>query len=127
MSRKILVVDDEESVRKSFLLALETSGYRVDTAPAGEEGVAMFEKESYDLVYLDLKMPGIDGVETLKRIRALNGDVPVYIVTAFHREFFDSLCGARKEDLSFELLRKPVERDQIIRITRGILEGAEAL
>ena len=66
-------------------------------------------------------MPGIDGVEALKMIRQFESTVPIYIVTAFHQEYFHKLESVRKEGLSFELLRKPLERDQIQDITKNIL------
>ena len=127
MKKRILVIDDEEAVRKSFALALEDLPYRVDCAENGKVGVEKFSNAAYDLVYLDLKMPEMDGVETIREIRKQNKEVPVYIVTAFHKEFFQQLVGVRAEKLDFNLLMKPVGRDQIIAVTRGILEGAEIL
>ncbi len=127
MNKKILIIDDEEAVRKSFALALEDLPYQVDCAINGKEGTEKFSLSPYDLVYLDLKMPEMDGVETLRAIREQNQEVPVYIVTAFHKEFFEQLVSVRAEKLDFNLLMKPVGRDQIIAVTRGILEGAEVL
>ncbi len=123
MNRRILVIDDEASVRKSFELALKNSDYELYTAASGREGLALFEEQDYSLVYLDLKMPGLSGVETLLKIRERDRSVPVYIVTAFHREFFEDLAGARKNGVDFELLMKPLGLDQIREITDAILEG----
>ena len=127
MSKRILVIDDDAAVRKAFALALDDTSYEVVTAEGGEEGLRKLGEAAFDLVYLDLRMPGMDGVTTLRAIRKGDADLPVYIVTAFHREFFDDLTEVRKEGIAFELLRKPIEREHIIRITRGILEGAEIL
>ncbi len=69
MSERILVIDDEEVVRMSFTLALEDAGFRVDTAESGEKGLQMKKDAEYDLIFLDLKMPGMNGVETLRQIR----------------------------------------------------------
>jgi len=124
MGKRILVIDDESAVRKSFLLALKGSAYHVDTAANGQEGLAMFRQNHYALVYLDLKMPGLSGVETLLEIRKADNDVPVYIVTAFHREFFEELNDARKQQIDFELLMKPIGLDQIRQVTEDILRGA---
>ncbi len=123
MSKCVLVIDDEEAVRKSFLLALKKTQYQVDTASNGKDALNLFSQKNYDLVYLDLKMPGMSGAEVLVRIREKNKAVPIYIVTAFHREFFDELTNARKEGIDFELLMKPIELDQIRTITEAILEG----
>ena len=127
MSKKILVIDDEEAVRKSFALALEDLPFQVECAENGRIGVDKFKSDDFDLVYLDLKMPEMNGVDTLRAIRKLKKNVPVYIVTAFHKEFFQDLVEVRAEKIDFNLLMKPVGRQQIIAVTKGILEGAEVL
>ena len=106
MKKRILIVDDEEAVRKSFALALKKQPYEMDVAENGKVALQKLDARPYDLVYLDLKMPVMNGVETLIEIRKRNAEVPVYIVTAFHREFFDELTEAREKQMEFELLRK---------------------
>ncbi|ESQ17257.1 MAG TPA: response regulator [Chromatiaceae bacterium] len=127
MNKRILLIDDDESVRNAFALALRSQPYDLDQATCGDQGVEKIQQADYDLVYLDLRMPGIDGVETLRRIRAVKPDQLVYIVTAFHREFLADLVSARHAGLQFELLSKPLERRQIIDITRGILGSTAAV
>jgi DNA-binding NtrC family response regulator len=124
MGKRILIIDDDEAVRKAFHYALRATDYEVEMAASGEEGVRKALAASHDLVYLDLRMPDKDGIAVLREIRAVKPDLPVYIATAFHREYFKDLVKARNEGLAFELLSKPLERDQIIAITRGILDGA---
>jgi CheY-like chemotaxis protein len=119
--KKIMVIDDEEPVRKAFSLALEGKTYLVDTAESGEKGIEKFKNERHDMIYLDLKMPGMNGVETLREIRKIDVNVPVYIVTAFHQEFFQQLQSVQEDGISFELLNKPVNLDQIIMVTEGVL------
>jgi len=126
MPKRILIIDDDPAVRRAFQLALRGEGYEILEADSGAAGVRLALAEDLDLVYLDLRMPGIDGVETLRRIRAAKPDLVVYIVTAFHREFFDELIQARQEGLRFELLRKPLERQQIISITADILDAEDS-
>ncbi len=127
MSKRILVIDDDEFVRKSFTLALTGSGYEVDTAESGEKGLKKAGNERYDLIYLDLKMPGLNGVETLRELRKRDRDIPIYIVTAFYGEFFEELQEAIKDGLDFEILTKALSSAQITGITKGILEGAESI
>ncbi|MBU0992713.1 MAG: response regulator [Proteobacteria bacterium] len=124
MIKRILVIDDDEAIRKVFLLALEGTEFQVDTAPSGAIGIEMIKEQSYDLINIDLKMPGMNGVETLREIRKINPDTPVYIVTAFFGEFEEQLNAAQKEDLKFELMMKPLTMSQIVSLARGILNGA---
>jgi CheY-like chemotaxis protein len=123
MNKRVLVIDDEEAIRKSFLLALEDVEYRVDTAESGERGIDMVKKGPYDLIYLDLKMPGINGVETLRQIRKRDKDVPIYIITAFYAEFFEELKNSQEEGIHFQVLQKPISSEQIVLVTRSVLEG----
>jgi CheY-like chemotaxis protein len=121
VSKRILVIDDEKSIRKLFQLTLEATDYHVDTAESGEKGIEMARQAKYDLFYLDLKMPGMNGVETLQELRSFNRDTPVYIITAFHEEFFDQLKQVHEDGIEFEILRKPLDSEQLIAITQTIL------
>jgi len=123
--KRILVIDDDNAVRKAFALALEDTPYKLDGAESGEKGIEMEQNNKYNLIFLDLKMPGINGVETLRRIRKTSRDTPVYIVTAFYKEFFDGLKEIRDEELDFELLNKPIGADNIVMIAKSVLEGPE--
>ena len=125
MSKRILVVDDDEAIRKFFLLALEDTEYQVYTVESGEKAVETIESGKYNLIYLDLKMPGMGGVETLRQLRKIDQDVPIYVVTAFHAEFFDRLKSISKEGIDFEVLHKPIGSTQLVAVTKGILEGPE--
>ncbi len=122
MGKTILVIDDDSNVRESFKLALENTGYDVDEAETGGKGLEKTMDRSYDLIYLDLKMPGMDGIETLGHLRKIAPHVPVYIVTAFHSEFLHRLKSIEQDGTAFELLRKPLGIDQIRAVTRGVLE-----
>jgi len=127
MGKKIIVIDDEIAIQRSFELALEDSGYGVDTASSGREGLEMLENGSYDLVFLDLKMPEMTGVETLRQIRKRDENIPVYIVTAFYGEFFDELSAMAEGGTDFEVLNKPVDGDTILKVCQGVLEGVMIL
>jgi CheY-like chemotaxis protein len=81
---KVLVIDDEANIREMMRLTLETTGYEVSEAADGEKGLAQFgDGSAYDVVLLDQKMPGIDGLETLKRMLAVAPDARVVMVTAY--------------------------------------------
>ncbi|MCB1876893.1 MAG: response regulator [Chromatiales bacterium] len=123
MSKKILIIDDDASVRDAFELALGDEGYRLETADSGQAGLESAMAEIPDLVFLDLKMPGMDGVETLRRLKAEAADLNVYIVTAFAREFMEPLQKARDDGLSFQLAAKPLMGEQIRMIARVVLEA----
>jgi DNA-binding response OmpR family regulator len=123
MQKRILVIDDDKTIRDSFLLALEDENYQVDVAPSGESGIGLCRENVYDLIFLDLKMPGINGTATLRELRKLDARLPIYIITAFYEEFFDELKVAEKDGLAFELVRKPLGSDQIVMISKSILEG----
>ncbi len=123
MSKRILVIDDDEIIRDSFCLALEDTGYQIDTAKSGEEGIKKEKERKYDLIFLDLKMPGLNGVETLNELRKIDSNVPVYIVTAFHKEFFSQLNAIAESGVGFELLQKPIGGEQIVLVAKSVLEG----
>ncbi len=67
MGKHILVIDDDEAIRGSFQLALEDTDYNVDTSESAKEGIEKVQSKKYDLIFLDLKMPGRSGIETLRR------------------------------------------------------------
>ncbi len=83
MKKRILVVDDEEGLRLLYKEELEDDGWEVSLASSGEESLKMLEKELSDLVLLDIKMPGMDGVEVLRRVKEKWKELPVILCTAY--------------------------------------------
>jgi two-component system nitrogen regulation response regulator NtrX len=81
MKPRILVIDDEVGIRDSMRRTLEYQGYQFVGAATGQEGLALIEHDPPDLVFLDIKMPGMDGLEVLERIKAANPGVPVVMVS----------------------------------------------
>ena len=73
MEKKILIIDDEELIIKSFTKLLEKNGYNVFVAKKGEDALVISEEEDFDLIIVDIKMPGINGVETVKSLYELKG------------------------------------------------------
>jgi DNA-binding response OmpR family regulator len=126
MSKRILVIDDEDAIRKSFVLSLEDTGYEVDTADSGMKGIEMELKNRYDLIFLDLKMPGMNGVETLRELRKIDKVIPVYIITAFYAEYFEGLKAAAKDGIDYEILKKPLDSQSIRAIVKANLDGPVA-
>ncbi len=84
--RKILVVDDEIDFLEMIKLRLEANGYNVITAMNGNEALEKFAKEKPSAILLDILMPGMDGIDVLKKIRKENTNIPVFIITAFSNE-----------------------------------------
>jgi CheY-like chemotaxis protein len=122
---KILVIDDDPAVRGAFKLVLEEDGFLVSEAESGLHGIEMVKAERPDLILLDLRMPGIDGVETLRRLKALDATLHVYIVTAFANEFMEQLRIAHDEGLQFQLASKPLSSSQIRQIARSVQRLSE--
>lgn len=124
MIKRILVIDDDRIIRKLYMHALEDTAYQVDTAESGERGIELYGEFKYDLVFLDLNMPGMNGVEVLRKIRATDPDIPVYMVTAFYKEFLEEISRAIEDGLKFEITHKPILPDQIVMIAKSTLENA---
>jgi len=82
-NKKILIVDDEENIRILFKEELEDEGYAVDLASNGFEAIQKVKNNSYDLVVLDIKIPGIDGIQTLNEIKKINTNQPVILCSAY--------------------------------------------
>jgi two-component system, response regulator, stage 0 sporulation protein F len=80
---KLLVVDDEENIRMLFKEELEEEGYQVEAASNGLEALEKLKGSSFDLVVLDIKMPGMDGIQALNEIKNLNKDQPVILCSAY--------------------------------------------
>lgn len=81
--KRILVVDDEENIRELYRDELVEEGYEVELAVDGLDALRKFDAFHPDLVTLDVKMPGLDGLEVLRRIREKSASVPVLLLTAF--------------------------------------------
>lgn len=82
--KKILLVDDDESIQFLYHEELEEHGYQVLSALNGEEGLKKFSEEAPDLVILDIQMPGMNGIEVLRQMKMQNPAVPIILSSAYH-------------------------------------------
>lgn len=107
----ILVVDDEPIMQEILGDFLREEGYSIDIAGSGEEGVELAQKSSYDCAIVDLMMPGIDGIETMQKLREIDTSLPVIVVTAFAS--VESAVEAMKRG-AFEYITKPFKNDEVL-------------
>ncbi|MBA7679517.1 Transcriptional regulatory protein ZraR [subsurface metagenome] len=122
MNKHILVIDDDIGIRESLFLVLNDAGYQVDTVESGEQGIEKIKRNNYDLIFLDIKMAGMDGIQTLREIRKMGKKIPVYIITAFQKEYFRQLEGAMQDGVDFEVIEKPFDRKRLLSLVEDILE-----
>jgi two-component system response regulator MprA len=92
---RVLLVDDEEDFIESVSFWLTSKGYQVAKARSGEAALALLKENRQDVVFLDVMMPGLDGVETLRRLRAFNKSIPVILVTASDMTDENRYAGAK--------------------------------
>jgi DNA-binding response OmpR family regulator len=123
-SIRLLLVDDEEEFRRATVPTLSRRGFTVAEAADGEQAISAVRKQRPDVVLLDLKMPGLSGIETLKKIRALAPALPVIILTG-HGSYDDALAGIRLDIVDF--LQKPMNVEELARKIHDLLHrGAQA-
>ncbi|HEX2975085.1 MAG TPA: sigma-54 dependent transcriptional regulator [Bacteroidales bacterium] len=112
----ILVVDDEESVRDSLLNWFIEDGYRVKCAENASKALKMVESESFDIILADIKMPGMDGLEMMRRIKQLKPDSVIIVMTAFAT--VDTAVKALK-DGAYDYVTKPFDPDDLTHLIRN--------
>ena len=116
---RILVIDDDSAIRSSLRMTLEYEGYECVLAATGQEGLSLLEREAPDLVLLDVKMPGMDGIEVLERIRAANETVPVIVVSG-HGTISTAVEATKKG--AFDFIEKPFASDRVLVSLRNALD-----
>lgn len=123
-SANILIIDDEESIRDSMSQVLRKEGYTVEEAVEGSTGLNLFARETFHVVFLDLKLPGIKGMEILSRIKEANPETPVIIITGYAS--INSAVEAMKLG-AFDYMTKPFTPEELRVITKRALEGRKLL
>jgi DNA-binding NtrC family response regulator len=114
----ILIVDDEFSVRDSLYNWFRTEGYRVETAANAVEALKKLQESSWDLILLDIKMPGMDGMELQRHIKKIDSSIIVIIMTGYAT--VDTAVEAMKEG-AFDYLSKPIDPDKLSILIRNAL------
>lgn len=120
---KILVVDDEESIREAMDEFLKGEGYEVSLAENGSEALEMFEENEYDIVFMDIKMPGIDGIKTLKEMKKSKPKVKVIIITGLPDEETFERAMAVTEGTVEGFVAKPFKPDDLRKVLDEVKIG----
>ncbi len=118
---RILVVDDEPSMRRTVADILRAEGYSVDAAASGEEAVELCSESGYAVVLMDVRMPGIDGVEAFRRIRRHQEGVRVILMSAYGLE---ELKHAALDEGAVAFLDKPLDLDKVIHLIGEVKDTA---
>jgi two-component system nitrogen regulation response regulator NtrX len=115
---RILIIDDEEAIRSSLSMIFEYEGYECVLAQNGPAGLKIAEKEAPDLVFLDIKMPQMDGLEVLKKLRA-EGGAPEVVILSGHGTVKTAVEATKLG--AFDFIEKPPERERILLVARNAL------
>jgi DNA-binding response OmpR family regulator len=108
---RVLLIDDEEEFILALSRRLEFRGYNCKTAGDGESGIRLVENETFDIALIDLMMPGLNGLDTLKQIKTMNQEMPVILLTG-NRPVKDGMAGMRMG--AFDYLIKPLDINALI-------------
>ena len=108
MEKKVLIVDDEEDICEVLDITLSDEGYEVFTASSGEEALRLYKKVNPPIILTDIRMPGLDGIELLKRIKGSNPDTEVIMITG-HGDMDLAIKSLKLEATDF--ITKPINYD----------------
>jgi two-component system nitrogen regulation response regulator NtrX len=122
MKPRVLVIDDEAAIRDSLRMILEYEDYHFVGASGGQEGIALVQRERPDLVMLDIKMPGMDGIEVLKKLHALDDTLPVVMISG-HGTTATAVEAIRSGAIDF--LDKPLSSERVIVTLQNALRQSE--
>lgn len=112
MAERILIVDDEPDMLRLLAMILrEKTPYDVLTTNNPVEAVSLIEKENFDLVITDLKMPGLDGLQLLEKVKSKDSDIPVIVITAYGT--MEAAMEAIEKG-GFDFITKPFKKEQIL-------------
>jgi two-component system nitrogen regulation response regulator NtrX len=118
MAARILLIDDDAGIRESMRMPLEYEGYDYTSAASAEEGIAAIQRESPDIVFLDIKMPGMDGLEALSQIKTADESLPVVMISA-HGSAAVGADATRRGAIDF--IEKPFGAERLLVTIRNVL------
>src|SRR5688500_1113822 len=118
MSRRVLIVDDEAGIRQALGQLLEFEGYEVRSAENAVDGISQYEKWRPHLVFMDVKMAGIDGLEALKRLREID---PAAVVVMISGHATIQTAVEATQSGAYDILEKPLDTDRILVTLRNAL------
>ncbi len=121
---KILVVDDDVGMRTTLEAIIEDEGYDVMVAGNGHDAVELTKRVKFDVIFLDIKLPGIDGVEVFRQVMKISPDTFVVLMTGFTVE--DLISKARKEG-AYSIMYKPLDIGRVVELIRCALESQVVL
>jgi two-component system nitrogen regulation response regulator NtrX len=119
MRARVLVIDDEEAIRKSLRMVLEYEGYEFLEAASGPEGLETLRRENPDALLLDIKMPGMDGMEVLQAARTRDAHTPILMISG-HGDIPTAVDALRKG--AYDFLEKPLETERVLAALRNAIE-----
>ena len=117
----ILVVDDDPGTCITLKNILTNKGYKVGTASTGEEAIAMAQEETYEVIFIDMKLPTINGLETYLAIKANNPEAVTILMTAYRQEMAE-LVEEALSSTAYTCLYKPLDMDNVLRLVDEILK-----
>src|SRR6056297_763539 len=116
---RILAIDDEKSILESLKEILEYENHQVDIASEGEEGIELYKNNKYDAVFLDIKMPKMDGLEVLDQLNQISADVPVIMISG-HGTIDTAVESIKKG--AFDFIEKPLDLNRLLVTLRNAME-----
>ena len=126
MRKKILLIDDDDQFRKMLRKVLEKEGYAVEEAEDGEKGIHRYRQAPADLVVTDLLMPNMEGIETLRALRASDQKVPVIVVSGGGVGGAGAYLSAARRLGASSTFTKPFDRVQFLEAVAGGLQAGRA-
>jgi DNA-binding response OmpR family regulator len=119
ISKPVLIVDDEKNIRLTLSQSLESLGVEIDTAANGEETLDKLSKKEFGLILLDIRMPGMDGMEVLRRVREIRPDIRIIMITAYGT--IESAVEAMKLG-AVDFLEKPFDPEEIRELVSRVMD-----
>lgn len=119
--KRILIADDDPFILDLYKIALEGNHYEIDTATDGSEALRAATSKPYDLIIMDIVMPKMNGIDSIREIRKKRPDAPIIIITSFHNQFTDVL-----DEINVQcVLIKPVMITQLVQSVQEVIRARE--